>query len=422
MTISTHGDVRDISLAPRGKDRIEWAAKEMPVLRLIRERFAKDLPLKGIRMSGCLHITTETANLAITLKAGGADLVLCASNPLSTQDDVAAALVSEYGIPTFAIKGEDEQTYYRHINAVLDHKPQMTMDDGCDLVSTIHTTRTELIPDIIGSMEETTTGVIRLHSMEKAGVLKFPVVAVNDSDTKHLFDNRYGTGQSSIDAIIRSTNILIAGRTFVVFGYGWCGRGVASRAHGLGANVIVTEVDPTRALEAVMDGYRVMPGVEAAALGDIFITVTGDINVIDRAHLENMKDGAIIANSGHFNDEINIPALEQIATAKRRVRDFVDEYTYPDGRHVHLLAEGRLVNLSAAEGHPASVMDMSFANQALASEYILNTAKELQPHVYTLPAALDKEIARLKLNAMGVRIDTLTPEQDKYLNSWESGT
>ncbi len=422
MTISTHGDVRDIALAPRGKDRIEWAAKEMPVLRLIRERFAKDLPLKGIRMSGCLHITTETANLAITLKAGGADLVLCASNPLSTQDDVAAALVSEYGIPTFAIKGEDEQTYYRHINAVLDHKPQMTMDDGCDLVSTIHTKRTELIPDIIGGMEETTTGVIRLHSMEKAGVLKFPVLAVNDSDTKHLFDNRYGTGQSSIDAIIRSTNILLAGRTFVVFGYGWCGRGVASRAHGLGANVIVTEVDPTRALEAVMDGYRVMPGVEAAALGDIFVTVTGDINVIDRAHLENMKDGAIIANSGHFNDEINIPALEQIATAKRRVRDFVDEYTYPDGRHVHLLAEGRLVNLSAAEGHPASVMDMSFANQALASEYILNTAKELQPHVYTLPAALDKEIARLKLNAMGVRIDTLTPEQDKYLNSWESGT
>jgi adenosylhomocysteinase len=422
MTISIHGDVRDVSLAPRVKDRIEWAAKEMPVLRLIRERFAKDLPLKGIRMSGCLHITTETANLAITLKAGGADLVLCASNPLSTQDDVAAALVSEYGIPTFAIKGEDEQTYYRHINAVLDHKPQMTMDDGCDLVSTIHTTRTELIAGIIGGMEETTTGVIRLHSMEKAGVLKFPVLAVNDSDTKHMFDNRYGTGQSSIDAIIRSTNILIAGRTFVVFGYGWCGRGVASRAHGLGANVIVTEVDPTRALEAVMDGYRVMPGVEAAALGDILVTVTGDINVIDRAHLENMKDGAIIANSGHFNDEINIPALEQIATSKRRVRDFVDEYTYPDGRHVHLLAEGRLVNLSAAEGHPASVMDMSFANQALASEYILSTAKDLKPHVYTLPAALDKEIARLKLNAMGVRIDTLTPEQDKYLNSWESGT
>ncbi|MBV9230854.1 MAG: adenosylhomocysteinase [Chloroflexi bacterium] len=422
MTTSIQGDIKDISLAPRGKDRIEWAAKDMPVLRLIRERFAKDLPLKGIRMAGCLHITTETANLAITLKAGGADLVLCASNPLSTQDDVAAALVSEYGIPTFAIKGEDEQTYYRHINAALDHNPQMTMDDGCDLVSTIHTARTELIPTIIGGMEETTTGVIRLRSMEKSGVLKFPVLAVNDSDTKHLFDNRYGTGQSSIDAIIRSTNILLAGRTVVVFGYGWCGRGVASRAHGLGANVIVTEVDPTRALEAVMDGYRVMPGVEAAALGDVFVTVTGDINVIDRQHLERMKDGALIANSGHFNDEINIPALEQLSTNKRRVRDFVDEYTYADGRHVHLLAEGRLVNLSAAEGHPASVMDMSFANQALASEYMLSHAKDLQPRVYTLPAELDKEIARLKLHAMGVRIDTLTPEQDKYLNSWESGT
>jgi adenosylhomocysteinase len=421
-TSSTQGDVKDLSLAARGKDRIEWAAKDMPVLRLIRERFAKDQPLKGVRMSGCLHITTETANLAITLKAGGADLVLCASNPLSTQDDVAAALVSEYGIPTYAIKGEDEQTYYRHINAALDHKPQMTMDDGCDLVSTIHTTRTELLPNIIGGMEETTTGVIRLKSMEKAGVLKFPVLAVNDSDTKHMFDNRYGTGQSSLDAIIRSTNVLLAGRTVVVFGYGWCGRGVASRAHGMGSNVIVCEVDPTRALEAVMDGYRVMPGVEAAALGDIFVTVTGDINVIDRHHLEQMKEGALIANSGHFNDEINIPALEQMATNKRRVRDFVDEYTYPDGRHVHLLAEGRLVNLSAAEGHPASVMDMSFANQALGSEYMLNLAKELEPRVYTLPAEMDKEIASLKLKAMGVRIDTLTPEQDKYLNSWESGT
>ncbi len=421
-TSSTQGDVKDLSLAARGKDRIEWAAKDMPVLRLIRERFAKEQPLKGVRMSGCLHITTETANLAITLKAGGADLVLCASNPLSTQDDVAAALVSEYGIPTYAIKGEDEQTYYRHINAALDHKPQMTMDDGCDLVSTVHTTRTELLPNIIGGMEETTTGVIRLKSMEKAGVLKFPVLAVNDSDTKHMFDNRYGTGQSSLDAIIRSTNVLLAGRTVVVFGYGWCGRGVASRAHGMGSNVIVCEVDPTRALEAVMDGYRVMPGVEAAALGDIFVTVTGDINVIDLQHLEQMKEGALIANSGHFNDEINIPALEQMATNKRRVRDFVDEYTYPDGRHVHLLAEGRLVNLSAAEGHPASVMDMSFANQALGSEYMLNLAKELEPRVYTLPTELDKEIASLKLKAMGVRIDTLTPEQDKYLNSWESGT
>src|SRR5438270_4520920 len=398
MTTSIRGDVKDISLAARGKGRIEWAAKDMPVLRLIQERFASDLPLKGVRMSGCLHITTETANLAITLKAGGADLVLCASNPLSTQDDVAAALVSEYGIPTFAIKGEDEQTYYRHINAVLDHKPNMTMDDGCDLVSTLHTTRTECIPDIIGGMEETTTGVIRLRSMEKNGVLRFPVLAVNDSDTKHLFDNRYGTGQSSIDAIIRSTNILLAGRTVVVFGYGWCGRGVAARAHGMGASVIVAEVDPTRALEAAMDGYRVMPGIEAAAIGDIFITVTGNVNVIDRAHLERMKDGALIANSGHFNDEINIPMLEKLAVHKRHVRDFVDEYTYADGRRVHLLAEGRLVNLSAAEGHPASVMDMSFANQALGSEYMLAHAKEMQPRVYTLPPELDKEIARLKLH------------------------
>ena len=422
MTTSIHGDVKDITLSARGKSRIEWAAKEMPVLRLIRERFEKDKPLAGIRMSGCLHITTETANLAITLKAGGADLVLCASNPLSTQDDVAAALVHEYGIPTFAIKGEDEATYYRHINAVLDHKPQMTMDDGCDLVSTIHSKRPELIATIIGGMEETTTGVIRLKSMEKDGVLKFPVLAVNDSDTKHMFDNRYGTGQSVLDAIIRSTNILIAGRTVVVFGYGWCGRGVASRAHGMGANVIVTEIDATRALEAVMDGYRVMPGVEAAKYGDIFVTVTGNVNVIDQQHFDNMKEGALISNAGHFNDEINIPALEKMATAKRRVRDFVDEYTYSDGRHVHLLAEGRLVNLSAAEGHPASVMDMSFANQALGSEYMLANAKQMQAKVYTIPSDMDKEIARLKLHAMGIHIDTLTPEQDKYLNSWESGT
>jgi adenosylhomocysteinase len=422
MTISTQGDVKDLALSPRGKDRIEWAAKDMPVLRLIRERFEKEQPLKGVRMSGCLHITTETANLAITLKAGGADLVLCASNPLSTQDDVAAALISEYGIPTFAIKGEDEQVYYSHIHAALDHKPNMTMDDGCDLVSTLHTNRTELIPNIIAGLEETTTGVIRLRSMESAGVLRFPVLAVNESDTKHMFDNRYGTGQSSLDAIIRATNILLAGRTVVVIGYGWCGRGVASRAHGLGANVIVTEVDPTRALEAVMDGYRVMPMVEAAAIGDIFISVTGDINVIDHAHLERMKDGALVANSGHFNDEINIPALEKLAVKKRRVRDFVDEYTYADGRRVHLLAEGRLVNLSAAEGHPASVMDMSFANQALGSEYMLQHAKEMQPRVYTIPEHIDKNIARLKLQAMGVKIDTLTPEQEKYLGSWESGT
>lgn len=417
------GDVKDLTLAEQGKRRIEWANQHMPVLQLIRKRFIKEQPLKGVRMSACLHVTSETANLAITLRDGGADVVLCGSNPLSTQDDVAASLIKDYGIPTYAIKGEDERTYYRHINAVLDHKPQMTMDDGCDLVSTIHTTRTELLPDIIGGMEETTTGVIRLRSMENSGVLRFPVLAVNESDTKHMFDNRYGTGQSSLDAIIRSTNILLAGRTFVVFGYSWCGRGVASRAHGLGANVIVTEVDPTRALEAVMDGYRVMPSLEAAALGDIFITVTGNVNVIDRHHLERMKDGAIIANSGHFNDEINIPALEQLATGgKRRVRDFVDEYTYADGRQVHLLAEGRLVNLSAAESHPASVMDMSFANQALGSEYMLVHAKEMQPRVYTLPATIDKEIARLKLHAMGIRIDTLTTEQNKYLNSWESGT
>src|SRR5256714_5305649 len=416
-------DIKDLKLAEDGKRMIEWAAQEMPVLEQIRERFKREQPLRGQRLSACLHVTTETANVAITLKAGCADLNLCASNPLSTQDDVAAALISEYGIPTFAIKGEDEQTYYRHINAVLDHKPNMTMDDGCDLVSTLHTTRTELISDIIGGMEETTTGVIRLRSMEKSGVLKFPVLAVNESDTKHMFDNRYGTGQSSIDAIVRSTNVLLAGRTIVASGYGWCGRGVASRAHGMGANVVVTEVDPTRALEAVMDGYRVLPGIEAASLGDIFVTVTGNINVIDRQHLERMKNGAIIANSGHFNDEINIPMLEKLATGgKRRVRDFVDEYTYADGRQVHLLAEGRLVNLSAAEGHPASVMDMSFANQALGSEYMLAHAKEMQPRVYTLPAELDKEIARLKLHAMAIRIDTLSPEQDKYLNSWESGT
>ncbi len=422
MTTSTRGDVKDLSLAAKGKERIEWAAQDMPVLRMIRERFQKEQPLAGVRMSGCLHITTETANLAITLKAGGADLVLCASNPLSTQDDVAAALVSEYGIPTFAIKGENEETYYRHINSVLDHKPQMTMDDGCDLVSTLHTKRTEELPNVIGSLEETTTGVIRLKSMEKAGVLKFPVLAVNDSDTKHLFDNRYGTGQSTLDAIIRSTNRLLAGRTFVVIGYGWCGRGVASRARGMGSQVIVTEVDPVRALEAVMEGFQVMPAIEAAKHGDIFVTVTGDINVLDRVHMENMKEGAMIANSGHFNDEINIPELEKLAVSKRRLRDFVDEYTLADGRHIYLLAEGRLVNLSAAEGHPASVMDMSFANQALAAEYMKQHAAELQPRVYTLPGELDVEIASLKLGSMGVTIDKLTPEQEEYLSSWQAGT
>jgi adenosylhomocysteinase len=422
MTTSTQGDVKDRSLAPRGKERIEWAARDMPVLRLIRERFSREQPLKGIRMAGCLHITTETANLALTLQAGGADLVLCASNPLSTQDDVAAALVCEYGIPTFAIKGEDEQTYYRHIHAALDHGPQLTMDDGCDLVSTLHSGRSELLGQVIGGMEETTTGVIRLRSMEKQGVLKYPVLAVNESNTKHLFDNRYGTGQSTLDGIIRATNLLLAGRTIVVLGYGWCGRGVAARARGLGANVVVTEVDPIRALEAVMDGFRVLPSLEAAAIGDLFITVTGNLNVIDRPHLERLKDGAVLANSGHFNDEINIPALEKLAVRKRRIRDFVDEYTYADGRQVYLLGEGRLINLAAAEGHPASVMDMSFANQALGAEYMLKHASELQPRVYTLPLEIDQDIARLKLQAMGVTIDTLTAEQQTYLNSWEAGT
>ncbi|GAC1447825.1 MAG: adenosylhomocysteinase [Ktedonobacterales bacterium] len=417
------GDVKDRSLAARGQSHIEWAAREMPVLRLIRERFSREQPLKGIRMSGCLHITTETANLAITLKAGGADLVLCASNPLSTQDDVAAALAVNEGIPTYAIKGEDDATYYRHIRAALDHRPQLTMDDGCDLVSSLHKERPELIPGVIAGLEETTTGVIRLRSMEANGVLRFPVLAVNESDTKHLFDNRYGTGQSAVDAIMRTTNVLLAGRNFVVIGYGWCGRGVASRAKGMGANVIVTEVDPIRAIEAAMDGFRVMPLLEAAAAGDIFITVTGDLNVIDREHLERMHDGALIANAGHFNDEINIPALEQLATGGHRpVRDFVEEYTYADGRKVFLLAEGRLVNLSAADGHPASVMDMSFANQALGAEYILEHAKELQPKVYTIPRDIDREIARLKLHAMGIRIDTLTPAQEQYLAAWESGT
>jgi adenosylhomocysteinase len=417
------GDVKDLSLAPHGKARILWAAKDMPVLRQIRERFAAEQPLKGIRISACLHVTTETANLAITLKAGGADLLLCASNPLSTQDDVAASLIADYGIPTYAIKGEDEATYYRHIAAALDHKPQMTMDDGCDLVSTLHKERQELIADVIAGTEETTTGVIRLHSMEKNGVLRFPVLAVNESDTKHLFDNRYGTGQSTVDAIVRSTNLLLAGRNFVVLGYGWCGKGVASRARGMGANVIVTEVNPVRAIEAVMDGFRVMPMLEAAAIGDIFVSVTGNLNVIDEPHLARMKDGAVIANSGHFNDEINIPALEKLATGGTQMaRDFVREYAYADGRKVYLLADGRLVNLSAAEGHPASVMDMSFANQALGAEYMLRNAKSLEPKVYTIPADIDSEIARLKLKAMGIGLDALTPAQEQYLGAWESGT
>jgi adenosylhomocysteinase len=422
-TTGVAGDVKDLALAPRGKARITWAAKDMPVLELIRQRFEREQPLKGLRVSACLHVTTETANLAITLKAAGADLVLCASNPLSTQDDVAASLMVDYGISVYAIKGEDEQTYFKHINAALDHKPQMTMDDGCDLVTVLHKERSDLLGEVITGTEETTTGVIRLRSMQANGVLRFPVLAVNDSDTKHLFDNRYGTGQSTLDAVIRSTNRLLAGRTLVVAGYGWCGKGVASRAKGMGANVIVTEVDPVKAIEALMDGFRVLPMVEAAAIADMIITVTGDINVLDQPHLAALKDGCIFANSGHFNDEINIPALEALATGGHRtVKDFVEEYTYADGRKVYLLAEGRLVNLSAAEGHPASVMDMSFANQALGAEYMLQHAKELKPEVYTIPADIDRQIAALKLNAMGIKIDTLTKEQEAYLAAWESGT
>jgi adenosylhomocysteinase len=415
-------DVKDLGLAPKGKLRIEWAEQEMPVLRLIRQRFEKEKPLKGVRLSGCLHITTETANLALTLQAGGADVVLCASNPLSTQDDVAACLVAEYGIPAFAIKGEDNETYYRHISAALDHEPHLTMDDGADLVSTLHKERTELIDNVIGGTEETTTGVIRLRAMEKDGALRYPILAVNDADTKHFFDNRYGTGQSTIDGIVRATNVLLAGKTFVVGGYGWCSRGIAMRAQGMGANVIVTEVDPLRALEAVMDGFRVMPMLKAAEVGDIFVTSTGDLNVIDKPHIEVMKDGALLANSGHFNVEVNIPALEEMAVEKRRIRDFVDQYIMSDGRRISLLGEGRLINLAAAEGHPASVMDMSFANQALGSEYMVKQGKNLGKKVYSVPEEIDREIARLKLTAMGIEIDTLTDEQKQYLISWKEGT
>ena len=421
-TPQTRGDVRDRALANEGIRRIEWAAREMPVIALIRERFRKEQPLNGVRVGACLHITTETANLLIALKEGGAEVTACASNPLSTQDDVAAALNVEYGITTFAIKGEDHETYYRHINAVLDARPQLTMDDGCDLVATIHKERTDLIPGIIGGTEETTTGVVRLHGMDKDGALKFPIVAVNDADTKHMFDNRYGTGQSTLDGVIRATNILLAGKNVVVAGYGWCGRGVASRARGMGAQVIVTEVDAIRALEAVMDGFRVMSMMEASAVGDIFITLTGDINVLDRPHLEAMKDGAILCNSGHFNDEINIGALESISEGQRPVREFVQEYRLGNGRKLFLLGEGRLINLTAAEGHPASVMDMSFANQALSAEHIVINASKLKPGVYGVPREIDEEIARLKLNAMGIGIDTLTEEQRHYLASWESGT
>ncbi len=414
--------VKDLQQAEGGRRRIEWAEREMPVLRLIQERFTKERPLQGIRISACLHVTTETANLMKTLQAGGADVILTASNPLSTQDDVAASLVSHDEIPVFAIKGEDNVTYYKHINAALDHKPQITMDDGADLVGTMHKERRDLIATMIGGTEETTTGVIRLRAMAADNALTFPIIAVNDAMTKHLFDNRYGTGQSTLDGIIRATNILLAGRTFVVAGYGWCGRGLASRARGMGSNVIVTEVDPLPALEAVMDGYRVMPMEEAAKIGDIFVTVTGDINVIDKHHFELMKDGAIVANSGHFNVEINIPALDELSVTKRLVRPFVEEYAMKDGRRIHILGEGRLINLAAAEGHPASVMDMSFANQALAAEYMVKNAAKLEKKVYSVPEEIDHEIARLKLAAMNVSIDNLSSEQVAYLNSWESGT
>ena len=415
-------DVRDMSLADEGRLRIRWAAQEMPVLRLIRERFGKEKPLKGMKLSGCLHITTETANLAQTLATGGADLVLCASNPLSTQDDVAASLVVHDEIPVFAIKGEDNETYYQHIRAALETGPQVTIDDGADLVSTLHKERTDLIGDVIGGTEETTTGVVRLRAMARDGVLRYPIIAVNDALTKHFFDNRYGTGQSTIDGVLRATNILLAGKTFVVAGYGWCGRGIAMRARGMGASVVVTEVDPLKALEAVMDGFRVMTMLEAASIGDIFITATGDINVIDRHHFEVMKDGAILANSGHFNVEVNIPALKKMSAEVRQPRPGVDQYIMGDGRKLSVLGEGRLVNLAMAEGHPASVMDMSFANQALGIEYLVTKGSSLEKQVYPVPEDIDREIARLKLTAMGLEIDTLTPEQQKYLTSWEEGT
>ncbi len=416
------GDVKDLGLAEKGKRKIEWANQQMPVLQSIRKRFIKEQPLKGIRISACLHVTSETANLAITLRDGGADVVLCGSNPLSTQDEVAASLVKDYGIPTYAIKGEDNDTYYAHIASALDHKPQITMDDGADLVTTLVTKRKDLIPHVIGSTEETTTGVIRLRAMAKDGTLQFPVIAVNDALTKHLFDNRYGTGQSTLDGIIRATNLLLAGLKLVVAGYGWCGRGVAMRAKGHGADVIVTEVDPIRSIEATMDGYRVMPMREAAKVGDIFVTVTGNKSVLAAEHFTAMKDGAVLCNSGHFNVEIDIPALEKLSTSKRESRPLVDEYSLKDGRKLYLLGEGRLVNLATAEGHPAAVMDMSFANQALSAEYLLQNGKSLEKKVYPVPEALDRQIARLKLDAMGVQIDKLTPEQEQYLASWDEGT
>lgn len=415
-------NIKDLNLAEGGRRRMDWAAREMPVLATLEERFRRERPFEGIRMSCCMHVTTETANLMRAMQAGGADIVLTASNPLSTQDDVAAALVAQYEIPVFAIKGEDDQTYYKNLHAALDHKPHIVMDDGADLVSTIHRDRRELIGNIIGGTEETTTGVVRLKAMAADKVLEFPMMAVNDAMTKHFFDNRYGTGQSTMDGIIRATNVLIAGKTFVVAGYGWCGRGLAMRARGMGANVIVTEVDPLVALEAVMDGFRVMPMIEAAPIGDIFITVTGDLNVVDKHHFEVMKDGALVGNSGHFNVEINIAALDEMAVNKRLVRPFVEAYELSDGRTINILGDGRLINLAAAEGHPASVMDMSFANQALGAEYFLKNRGQLAKKVYNVPEEVDREIARLKLLAMGVAIDILTPEQVKYLNSWEEGT
>jgi adenosylhomocysteinase len=418
----TNYDVKEITLAEGGRRKINWAEREMPVLRMIQERFQKERPLKGLRVSACLHVTSETANLMKTLQAGGADIVLTASNPLSTQDDVAASLVSHDEIPVYAIKGENNTTYYKHIHAALDHNPQMTMDDGADLVSTMQKERKDLLKDVLGGTEETTTGVIRLRAMAADGVLGYPIIAVNDALTKHFFDNRYGTGQSTIDGVVRATNILLAGKVFIVAGYGWCGRGLANRARGMGANVIVTEIDPLKALEAVMDGFRVMPMREAAKIGDIFITVTGDINVIDEQHFDSMKDGAIVANSGHFNVEINIPSLEKKAKAKNLIRPFVEEYQMKDNRRIYILGEGRLINLAAAEGHPASVMDMSFANQALSLEYMAKNYKTLEKKVYSVPEDIDKEIARLKLEAMNIHIDTLTDQQTKYLGSWEEGT
>ena len=414
--------IKDSGLSKKGKLRIEWAEENMPVLRLIRERFNKDKTLRGVKVSCCLHVTTESAALMMALKAGGADCVLCASNPLSTQDDVAASLVKDYRIPVFAIKGEDGKTYYRHINAALDHEPNITMDDGADLVSTIHSKRRGLVKGILAGTEETTTGVIRLKSLEKKGLLLFPVIAVNDANTKHMFDNRYGTGQSTIDGIIRATNELIAGANFVVAGYGWCGKGAAQRAKGMGANVIVTEIDPLRAIEAVMDGFRVMPMKEAARIGDIFVTVTGDCNVLRAEHFKLMKDGVIICNSGHFNVEIDIPTLAKMSKKKRQIREFVEEYTMRDGRRINLLGEGRLINLAAAEGHPAQVMDMSFANQALSAEFVKLNSKKLKNKVYPVPVDIDEKIAALKLRSMKIAIDTLTAEQKEYLSSWDLGT